>query len=243
MQEQISKGNDLIVDDERTSNTVPALKQGILDNLFYVVGKRAEVATDRDHFMALAYTVRDRILARWLTTKEDYAKHNVRTIYYLSAEYLMGPHLANNLLNLGIEDVIRQATGELDLDLNRLIERESEPGLGNGGLGRLAACYLDSLATTAVPSMGYGIRYEFGMFHQQIHDGWQVELTDYWLRFDAWDTSKARSPFTDSDQPPQRFSTNKAGTAMRSSDSSRTQNATPCVLHTTTQNIYRSVAK
>ena len=139
MLKQISKEHDLIVDDERTSNTVAALKQGILDNLFYVVGKRAEVATDVDYFMALAYTVRDRILARWLTTKEDYAKHNVRTVYYLSAEFLMGPYLANNVLNLGIDDVIRQAAAELDLDLSHLIGQESEPGLGNGGLGRLAA--------------------------------------------------------------------------------------------------------
>ena len=95
----------------------------------------------------------------------------------------MGPHLANNLLNLNIEDPIRQATKELGLDLDRIIAEESEPGLGNGGLGRLAACYLDSLATLGIPAIGYGIRYEFGMFHQEIHDGWQVELTDYWLRY------------------------------------------------------------
>ena len=194
MQEQISKGHELIVDDDRTSNTVPSFKQAILDNLFYVVGKRVEVATDMDHFTALAYTVRDRILARWLTTKEDYAKHNVRTVYYLSAEFLMGPHLANNLLNLGIEEVTRQATGELGLDLNHLIEQESEPGLGNGGLGRLAACYLDSLATLGVPAMGYGIRYEFGMFHQAIRDGWQVELTDYWLRYgNPWEIRRPQA--------------------------------------------------
>jgi starch phosphorylase len=183
MQEQTSKPQNPIIDDDRTSTSIPALKQAILDNLFYVVGKRREVATDMDYFMALAYTVRDRILARWLLTKEDYEKQDVRTVYYLSAEFLMGPHLANNLLNLGLQDAIRQATAELDLDLDHLIAQESEPGLGNGGLGRLAACYLDSMATVGVPSMGYGIRYEFGMFHQQIHDGWQVELTDYWLRF------------------------------------------------------------
>jgi glycogen phosphorylase len=194
MLKQISKEHDPIVEDERTSNTVAALKQGILDNLFYVVGKRAEVATDRDHFMALAYTVRDRILARWLTTKEDYAKHNVRTVYYLSAEFLMGPYLASNILNLGIEDVIRQAAAELDLDLSHLIGQESEPGLGNGGLGRLAACYLDSLATLGVPAMGYGIRYEFGMFHQEIRDGWQVEMTDYWLRYgNPWEIRRSQA--------------------------------------------------
>ncbi len=107
----------------------------------------------------------------------------MRVVCYLSAEFLMGPHLANNLLNLKVEDPIRQATKELGLDLDRIIAEESEPGLGNGGLGRLAACYLDSLATLGIPAIGYGIRYEFGMFHQEIHDGWQVELTDYWLRY------------------------------------------------------------
>ncbi len=144
--------------------------------------------------MALAYTVRDRILARWLTTKEDYIKYDVRTVYYFSAEFLMGPHLANNILNLGLKDQIREATDELDLDLDLLIQQESEPGLGNGGLGRLAACYLDSLATLSIPAMGYGIRYEFGMFHQEIHDGWQVELTDYWLRYgNPWEIRRPQA--------------------------------------------------
>jgi glycogen phosphorylase len=194
MEKQTSTPQNPIIDDDRTSTSVPALKQAILDNLFYVVGKRREVATDMDYFMALAYTVRDRILARWLVTKEDYAKQDVRTVYYLSAEFLMGPHLANNLLNLGLQDAIRQATTELDLDLDHLITLEREPGLGNGGLGRLAACYLDSMATVGVPSMGYGIRYEFGMFHQQIHDGWQVELTDYWLRFgNPWEIRRSQT--------------------------------------------------
>src|SRR5580692_8544269 len=138
MQVNSSKGYKPVVEDDRTSNSVTALKRAILDNLFYVVGKRREVATDLDYFMALAYTVRDRILARWLLTKEDYEKQDVRTVYYLSAEFLMGPHLANNLLNLGLQDSIRLATAELGLDLDHLIAQESEPGLGNGGLGRLA---------------------------------------------------------------------------------------------------------
>jgi starch phosphorylase len=136
-----------------------------------------------DYFQAIAYTVRDRILARWLATRRRCREHDVRVVCYLSAEFLMGPHLANNLLNLGIEDPMRQATKEMGLDLDRIIAEESEPGLGNGGLGRLAACYLDSLATLGIHAIGYGIRYEFGMFHQEIHDGWQVELTDYWLRY------------------------------------------------------------
>jgi glycogen phosphorylase len=194
MQEQTSKWQSLISDDDRTSTEVPVLKRAILENLFYAVGKRPEVATDIDHFMALAYTVRDRILAKWLLTKEDYETHAVRTVYYLSAEFLMGPYLANNLLNLGIQDAVRQAISELDLDLDHIIKQETEPGLGNGGLGRLAACYLDSLATLGVPAMGYGIRYEFGMFHQEIHDGWQVELTDYWLRYgNPWEIRRPQA--------------------------------------------------
>ena len=172
-----------LFEDDRTGVKVETLKQAILENLRYVVGKDPDFATEMDYFMAIAYTVRDRILARWLATRKNYSEHSVRVVSYLSAEFLMGPHLANNLLNLNIEDPIRQATRELGLDLDRIIEEESEPGLGNGGLGRLAACYLDSLATLGIPAIGYGIRYEFGMFHQEIHDGWQVELTDYWLRY------------------------------------------------------------
>jgi starch phosphorylase len=171
------------VDDDRTGMQVETLKQAILENLRYVMGKDPEFATDMDYFMAVAYTVRDRILARWLATRRSYLEQNVRLVCYLSAEFLMGPHLANNLLNLGAESSIRQATKELGLDLDRIIAEESEPGLGNGGLGRLAACYLDSMATLGVPAIGHGIRYQFGMFHQEIHDGWQVELTDYWLRY------------------------------------------------------------
>ena len=132
------------VDDDRTGIKVETLKQAILENLRYVMGKDPEFATDMDYFMAVAYTVRDRILARWLETRRSYSEHNVRLVCYLSAEFLMGPHLANNLLNLGVEEPIRQATKELGLDLDRIIAEESEPGLGNGGLGRLAACYLDS---------------------------------------------------------------------------------------------------
>ncbi len=194
MHEQTYSQQTLVTNDDRTTSTVPALKRAIIENLFYVIGKWPDAATDMDHFMALAYTVRDRILARWLTTKEDYIKYDVRTVYYLSAEFLMGPHLANNILNLGLQDAIRQATRELDLDLDLLIQQESEPGLGNGGLGRLAACYLDSLATLGIPAIGYGIRYEFGMFHQEIHDGWQVELTDHWLRYgNPWEIRRPQA--------------------------------------------------
>jgi starch phosphorylase len=160
-----------------------ALKNGFLDDLFYVQGKFPALATKKDYYMALAFAVRDRMLQRWISTAAVYTKQASRTVAYLSAEFLIGPHLANNLINLGIYDGARQGMTELGLNFEELLQQEEEPGLGNGGLGRLAACFLDSLATLEVPSVGYGIRYEFGIFHQEIVDGWQVEKTDKWLRF------------------------------------------------------------
>ncbi len=182
------------VEDDRTGTSVATLKQAILDNLYYVAAKTLETATDIDHFTAVAYTVRDRILARWIATLESYAGGEVRIVSYLSAEFLMGPHLANNLLNLGLQAPFRQALTELGLDLDHIIEQESEPGLGNGGLGRLAACYLDSMSTLGVPAIGYGIRYQYGIFHQTIQDGWQVELTDYWLKYgNPWEIRRPQA--------------------------------------------------
>jgi starch phosphorylase len=175
-------------EDERVALNPEAFKRAFLDNLFYVQGKIPALATRHDYYMALAYTVRDRMLHRWISTAETYTTHGSRTVAYLSAEFLMGPHLGNNLLNLGIYDQVRQAVGELGLDFDELMACEDEPGLGNGGLGRLAACFLDSMATLEIPSLGYGIRYEFGIFQQEIVDGWQVERTDKWLRFgNAWE--------------------------------------------------------
>ena len=170
-------------EDERTALTKDALKNSFLDDLFYVQGKFPALATKNDYYMALAYAVRDRMLQRWISTAATYTKQASRTVAYLSAEFLMGPHLGNNLINLGILDRVRQCITELGLNFDELLQQEEEPGLGNGGLGRLAACFIDSLATLEVPAVGYGIRYEFGIFHQQIIDGWQVEKTDKWLRF------------------------------------------------------------
>jgi glycogen phosphorylase len=166
----------------RTGLGVDILKRSFLDNLFYVLGKFPGLASQNDYYQALAYTVRDRMLQRWVNTAATYTSAGSRTVAYLSAEFLMGPHLGNNLVNLGIYDQTKQAMTELGLDFDDLLEQEEEPGLGNGGLGRLAACYLDSLATLDIPSIGYGIRYEFGIFAQDIKDGWQIELTDKWLR-------------------------------------------------------------
>lgn len=166
----------------RTGLGVDILKRSFLDNLFYVLGKFPGLASQNDYYQALAYTVRDRMLQRWINTAATYTNAGSRTVAYLSAEFLMGPHLGNNLVNLGIYDQTKQAMTELGLDFDDLLEQEEEPGLGNGGLGRLAACYLDSLATLDIPTIGYGIRYEFGIFSQDIRDGWQIELTDKWLR-------------------------------------------------------------
>ena len=183
MQNLASENPTVQIEDDRTAISVEALRRAILDNLFYVVAKTQQSASDQDFFAAVAYTVRDRILAQWLATRECCRTEDVRVVCYLSAEFLMGPHLANNLLNLHLEGPVRQAVAELGRDLDRILEEEREPGLGNGGLGRLAACYLDSMATLGVPAIGYGIRYEFGIFQQEIENGWQVELTDYWLRY------------------------------------------------------------
>ena len=168
-----------------------ALKSDFLDNLFYAQGKFPALATKHDYYLALAYTVRDRLLHRWISTAETYTRQQDRTVAYFSAEFLLGPHLGNNLLNLGISDQVRQAISELGLIYEEVLGQEVEPGLGNGGLGRLAACFLDSMATLEIPSLGYGIRYEFGIFTQEIVDGWQEEKTDKWLRYEnPWDIQR-----------------------------------------------------
>ncbi len=160
-----------------------AVRRAVLDKLFYVRGKYPRLATQTDYYMALAHTIRDMMLRRWVSTAAAYTEAQARTVVYLSAEYLMGPHLGNNLVNLGIYDDVKNAMEEFGLDFDSLLTHEPEPGLGNGGLGRLAACFIDSLATLEIPTLAYGIRYEFGIFEQQIIDGWQVEKTDKWLKF------------------------------------------------------------
>jgi len=179
------------VEDDRTGLSIPTLRRALADNLFYIQGKFPRIATPNDYYMALAYTVRDRLLQRWLSTIRTYLDQNVKVVSYLSAEFLLGPHLGNNLINLGIYEQVHQAVTESGLDLQTLLAQEEEPGLGNGGLGRLAACYLESLATLEIPAVGYGIRYEFGIFDQEIHDGWQVEITDKWLQYgNPWEIAR-----------------------------------------------------
>ncbi|MDO9243717.1 MAG: glycogen/starch/alpha-glucan phosphorylase [Rhodocyclaceae bacterium] len=175
----------------RTGLSEESIRLAFLDNLFYVQGRFLEVASSDDKYKALAFTVRDRLLHRWVSTIRTYQQANPRTVCYLSAEYLPGPFLGNNLLNLGIEDSTRRALGGLGIDLDALIAHEEEPGLGNGGLGRLAACFMDSLATLQIPAISYGIRYEFGIFTQAITDGKQVETTDNWLRYgNPWEVRR-----------------------------------------------------
>ncbi len=165
----------------RTGMSPEALKRAFVDSMFFNQARYWRVATTHDLFMAAAYTVRDRMLERWIRTAEAYREVRARTVCYLSAEFLLGPQLGNNLINLGIVDSARQGARDLGIDLEAIFAEEPEPGLGNGGLGRLAACYLDSLATLSIPAIGYGIRYEHGIFDQSIDDGWQVEDCDLWL--------------------------------------------------------------
>jgi len=179
-------------EDERTGLDKDVIKRAFLDHLFFSQGKFPALATMNDYYLALAHTIRDRLLHRWISTAAAYTEQGARTVCYLSAEFLLGTHLGNNLINLGIYDEAREAVEELGLDFLELLRQEEEPGLGNGGLGRLAACFLDSMATLEIPSLGYGIRYEFGIFDQDIIDGWQVEKTDKWLRFgNPWEIQRA----------------------------------------------------
>ena len=180
----------------RTGLSSDILKHAIIDNLFYVQGRLPESATHNDWYLALAHTVRDRLLDRWIRTVRTLMKQDTRVVSYLSAEFLMGPQLENNLINLGIYHETQEAVEDLGLDLRMLIEQEEEPGLGNGGLGRLAACYLDSLATLEIPAIGYGIRYEFGIFDQEIRDGRQVEVTDKWLSLgNPWEIPRLETAY------------------------------------------------
>ena len=182
--------------DIRTGLSPAAIRQAFRDNLFFLIGRFPEVATPHDRFMALAYTVRDRLLHHWIRTAETYRERRSRTVCYLSAEFLLGPQLDSNLINLNIREATAQAMQDLGLDLEDILDQEAEPGLGNGGLGRLAACFLDSMATLEIPSIAYGIRYEYGIFHQAIRDGWQIEMTDKWLRLgNPWEIARPELGF------------------------------------------------
>jgi starch phosphorylase len=169
-------------DESRPRDDAEALRQDVIRKLYVELAKFPAVATKNDHYLALSLAVRDRLLHRWVSSARTYLENQTRAVIYLSAEYLIGPQLGNNLLALGLYTAARTALDKSGVSLDELIEHEEEPGLGNGGLGRLAACYMDSLATLDIPAVGHGLRYEFGIFDQDIRDGWQVEHTDRWLR-------------------------------------------------------------
>jgi starch phosphorylase len=172
----------------------PALKDAILHNLRYLIARPMERISRNDWYLALAHAVRDRMVESWIDAGHALHTPGNRIVAYLSAEFLLGPHLGNNLLNLNLEQEARAALSALGQDFDWIVSQEEEPGLGNGGLGRLAACYLDSLATLGVIAVGHGIRYEFGIFDQTVVDGWQVEITDEWLRFgNPWEIPRPES--------------------------------------------------
>ncbi len=169
--------------DARTGSSPEALRRAFVEHVEFTRGKNFDSASPWDRYTALALTVRDRLAQSWVKTARRYYQHDVKRAYYLSAEYLLGRALGNNLINMGLWDQTREALRHLGVDLTNLLEMEPDAGLGNGGLGRLAACFLDSLATLDMPAVGYGIRYEFGIFSQEILRGYQVERADEWLKF------------------------------------------------------------
>ncbi len=177
---------------KRIAKTLEAFTQRVLDNLWYTHGQAVRTASGHDVYMALSYAVRDYLIERWKETTEAHYAANPKFVYYLSAEYLLGKQLPQNMLYTDTTDVARRALAGYDLNLSDFVKRDVEPGLGNGGLGRLAACFLDSLATLDIPAVGYGIRYEFGIFEQTFEDGWQVEKPDEWLLYgNPWEFPQA----------------------------------------------------
>jgi len=181
----------VVIEDDRTGMSAAVLRRAYKDNLYYLQGKDEYTATPHDRYMALAYTIRDRLIQRWIRTRQAYKAADLKRVNYLSAEFLMGRALASNLLALGITEETRHALDDLGVDLKVLLDHEPDAGLGNGGLGRLAACFLDSLATLAYPAMGYGLRYEYGIFAQRIVHGEQVEQPDEWLRYgNPWEVPR-----------------------------------------------------
>uniref|UniRef100_W5N243 Alpha-1,4 glucan phosphorylase n=1 Tax=Lepisosteus oculatus TaxID=7918 RepID=W5N243_LEPOC len=170
---------------------VSEVKKGFNRHLHFTLVKDRNVATQRDYFFALAHTVRDHLVGRWIRTQQFYYEADPKRVYYLSLEFYMGRTLENTMINLGLQNACDEAIYQLGLDIEDLEEMEEDAGLGNGGLGRLAACFLDSMATLGLAAYGYGIRYEYGIFNQKIREGWQVEEADDWLRHgNPWEKAR-----------------------------------------------------
>lgn len=186
-----------IWDNNYKENTIESVRHSIINNLRYRLAKDEYTSTDYDRFLSTAYTVVERLVERWIATQQLYYKENCRRVYYLSMEYLLGRTLENSLINLGLYDVFKGALADLGLDLESVRNYEVDAGLGNGGLGRLAACFLDSMATLCLPAQGYGLRYEYGLFHQRISNGRQIEIADNWLaRTNPWEIERPEYVFT-----------------------------------------------
>ncbi|MFW5801770.1 MAG: glycogen/starch/alpha-glucan family phosphorylase, partial [Spirochaeta sp.] len=166
----------------RRGRDAESIKWGFAEHLKYTLGVDRYSTEDYKRFMALSYAVRDRLINQWLLTQRTHHNEGVKRVYYLSLEFLMGRAMGNNVINMGIENEVRDAMAELGYDWEELREQETDAGLGNGGLGRLAACFLDSMATLDLPAFGYGLRYDYGIFRQGIENGFQVEHPDDWLR-------------------------------------------------------------
>lgn len=159
-----------------------AFKKEVKDNVRVLYRKNLDEANQLQIFNAVCFAVKERIIEDWMATQKEYEKKDPKTVYYLSMEFLMGRALGNNLINLRMYSDVEEALGELGIDINVVEDQERDAALGNGGLGRLAACFLDSLATLGYPAYGCGIRYRYGMFKQEIKDGYQVEVPDNWLK-------------------------------------------------------------
>ena len=181
--------------DRRVEMTVEGLKQDFAWHLRYNQAKFEGTATPRDQYAAFAYAIRDRLVERWMETQETYHRQNTRRVYYLSLEFLIGRLLGNNVINLKLENECTEALKEFGLDWQSLRDFETDAGLGNGGLGRLAACFLDSMSTLDLAGMGYGLRYDYGIFRQRIIDGQQVEEPDHWLK-DGYPWEMARPEYS-----------------------------------------------
>jgi starch phosphorylase len=168
-----------------------AFRRSLANRLIYSLGKDPITATTRDWFNTTAYAVRDLLIERWMETMRSYYRADAKRVYYLSLEFLTGRLLANSVMNMGLTGPCQEALSDLELDFDKVCDLEQDAGLGNGGLGRLAACFLDSMATLSLPAYGYGIRYEYGMFRQRIEHGRQVEHPDNWLRYgNPWEFAR-----------------------------------------------------
>ena len=180
--------------DRRVEMSVEGLKEDFAWHLRYSLAKGDERATDRDRYTAFANAVRDRLVERWISTQEEYSHQNTKRVYYMSLEFLIGRLLGNNVINLKADRLCSEALKDYGINWNDLRDYETDAGLGNGGLGRLAACYIDSMSTLNLAGMGYGLRYDYGLFRQRIVNGCQVEEPDHWLK-DGYPWEMARPEY------------------------------------------------